>query len=353
MGLFKRQKPTNHSVRSAEQLPASPHVDNRGYSTPFEYNNQNQQPVQPVQSVQPTHSLSRSQSQRNSKILRDRPTVNIVSDERRDKNGLLARPSSGILERSVSFRGKTISNPISQPTSPRLSHPETLNETDEGPHIQHSYSENPSPVTAPQFFESRAAPLAYQQQHSSGPRPSHPAHNNSSQAKPAKLAEPAKPPVYTQPLPSPIQRLNTDSALEQYTPSNEIPESPRYQDTRRNFTPVQDPVLNLRPPSQQTLEPLSPLLSVNPDAMQSQAQAPAQPQFQSDKQSAGSPQQDRSRPGSVSNNMPENGRSTPTNAHRREDSGEIDVRALIQKHDELRKDIWIYEKFLGGRNYAD
>ena len=308
MRLFKKQKsPTNHPVRSAEQLPAAP--QDRRYSQ-FEYDTQNQTPqsVQPVQPVQPTQSLSRSQSQRHSNSLRDQPSVNVVSDERRDKKGLSVRPSSGILERSVSFRGKTISNPISQPTSPRVSHPETLNETDEFPHIQHSYSENPSPVTAPQSFEPRSASLAHQ--HIRGPRPSHPAHDNSQ--KPVK-------PLYTQPLPSPIQRVNTDSVLEYPT---EIPESP--YDINRGFTP-QDPVLNLRPHSQ-TFEPLSPLQS-RPDAMQSQ-----QVQNQ-DKQSAGSPQ-DRSRRGSVSN-MPENGRSTPT--HRREDSGEIDVRALIQKHDELRK----------------
>jgi hypothetical protein len=65
----------------------------------------------------------------------------------------------------------------------------------------------------------------------------------------------------------------------------------------------------------------------------------AQGQFQSEKQSA---PPDSSRPGS--DTMPDPGRGTPT--HRREDSGEIDVRdvdvrALIQKHDELR------ESFLG------
>jgi hypothetical protein len=284
MRLFRNRKsPTN---RSAEHLPAAP-PDDRRYSR-FEYDTQKQVPVQPVPSLQSTQ-LSRSQSQRQSNTLRDRPTVNIVSDERRD---LSVRPSS--VERSVSFRGKTISNPISQPTSPQVSHPETLNETDE--FHQHSFSENPSPVTA-QSVEPRAA-SAYQR----GPRPSHPAHDQA-QVKPF----------------TPLTPIRVDAE------QREIPESP-YQETR-GFT--QDPVLNLRPPSQQSHEPLSPLQS-RPD-MQAQAQSQ---QFQD--KSAGSPQE-RSRRGSVSNNMPENGRSTPT--HRREDSGEIDVRALVQKHDELRTDL--------------
>jgi hypothetical protein len=254
--------------------------------------NQKLQPVQPVQPVQPLqpvqpHSsqLSRSQSQRQS-TLRDRPTVNIV-DERRDPS---ARTS---IERSVSFRGKTISNPISQPTSPRVSHPEPLNETDEFPH---SFAENPSPVTA-QSFEPRAASLASQR----GPRPSHPAHDQ------IKVK------------PYPLTPIRVDS-------ERDIPASP-YQET------LQDPVLNLRPPSQQSRESLSPLQS-HPDM---QFQTPSQ---QIQDKSTGSPQ-DRSRRGSVSNNMPENGRSTPT--PRREDSGEIDVRALVQKHDELRKtSFWFF-----------
>ncbi|CAG8027733.1 unnamed protein product [Penicillium olsonii] len=316
MRLFKKNKsPTNHPVRSAEQLvPAlAPHpdpVDDRRYSQ-FEYQ-------APSQSRSNTQSLSRSQSQRQSKSLRDRPTVNVVPDDRRDK-GLPVRPSSGV-ERSVSIRGKTISNPVSQPASPRVSHPDTLNETDEFP-PQHSYSENPSPVTAPQSFEPRSASLAYQ--HTRGPRPSHPAHTQENHER--SQLKPVKPPLYTQPLRA------SDTTDQQYTrPSpTDIPESP-YLEKNRSFTP-QDPVMTTRLPSR-TLEPLSPVQSRYPDAMQSQAQG--QSPFQPDKQSAGSPQ-DSSRRGSVSN-MPKNGRITPTPTHRREDSGDIDVRALIQKHDELQ-----------------
>ncbi|CAG8195189.1 unnamed protein product [Penicillium salamii] len=321
MRLFKKNKsPTHHPVRSAEQLPAfAPHpdpVDDRRYSQ-FEY----QAPSQSHSNSTPSQSLSRSQSQRQSKSLRDRPTVNVVPEERHDK-GLSVRPSSGIVERSISVRGKPISNPISQPVSPRVSHPETLNETDEFLPPQHSFSENPSPVTAPQSFEPRSASLAYQQhqqpqQNTRGPRPSHPAHTENPERSQLK---PVKPPLYTQPL----ARANDRPS------PTDIPESP-FLETNQGFT-LQDPVMTTRPPSR-TLEPLSPVQTRYPDAMQSQAQA--QSPFQPDNKSADSPQRDPSRRGSVSN-MPENGRNTPT-THRREDSGDADLRALIQKHDELPK----------------
>ena len=173
-----------------------------------------------------------------------------------------------------------------------------------------------------------------------GPRPSHPAHAQDN-------TEWAKQPV--QPLYTKLPRSGTDpSLLEQYvrpSPTDIVPESPRYAEHLHRgqaFPPTQDPVLNTRPPSQQTHEPLSPLQSVYPDGMQSStptSQNQGQLQQLDRQKSAGSPQQNRSRQGSVSNNMPDPGRSTPTNIHRRDDSGEVDVRALIQKHDELRKDL--------------
>ncbi|CAI7573063.1 unnamed protein product [Penicillium glandicola] len=306
-------------MRSAEHLarpaltPPDPNTDSDRHFSQFEYS-------VPVQN-QPT--LNRSQSQRQ-KPLRDRPTVNVVTpDDSRQGKGLL---SSGV-ERSVSVKGKKISHPISQPTSPRSLHPKTVNESDEFLHTQHSYLENPSPVTAPQS-------LGHQYQAPRTPRPSHPAH---AQDNPERLQQPV------QPLFTKLQRSNTDPALlEQYarpSPTDLVPESPRYAPEHlhrgQHLPPALDPVLNTRPPSQQTHEPLSPLQSFYPDAMQSSAQTQTQGQFhQLDRQQSGSPQQNRSRQGSVSN-MPD-GRNTPTKAHRREDSGEVDVRALIQKHDELQ-----------------
>lgn len=326
--LFKSKSPSNrtshHSMRSAEQLarpafaPPDPNItDSDRRFSQYEYSG-------PVQNQPQT--LNRSQSQRQ-KPLRDRPTVNVVAPDDSHRK-------TGRVERSVSVKGKPISLPISQPTSPGILHPGTLDESDEfQPHLRHSYAENPSPV-APQS-------LAYQQQYQAqrAPRPSHPAH---AQDNPEWSQQPVQP-LYTK-----LQRSNTDpTLLEQYvrpSPTDIVPESPRYASEHHHrgqaFPPAQDPVLNTRPPSQQTHEPLSPLQSLYPDAMQSSAQVSQnQGQFhQLDRQkSAGSPQQNRSRQGSVSNNMPDPGRSTPTNTHRREDSGEVDVRALIQKHDELRK----------------
>lgn len=335
--LFKSKSPSNrtshHSMRSAEQLarpafaPPDPNIPNdsdRRFSQ-FEYS------AGPVQNQPQT--LNRSQSQRQ-KPLSDRSTVNVVTDDSQHRK-------KGRVERSVSVKGKTISLPISQPASPGILHPETLDESDEYPaHLRHSYAENPSPL-APQS-------LAHQQQYQQpqrGPRPSHPAHAQDN----PEWAQKSVQPLYTK-----LPRSGTDpSLLEQYvrpSPTDIVPESPRYAPEHLHrgqaFPPALDPVLNTRPPSQQTHEPLSPLQSVYPDAMQSSAQASQnQGQFQQlDRQkSAGSPQQNRSRQGSVSNNMPDPGRSTPTNIHRREDSGEVDVRALIQKHDELRKDFFFFE----------
>ncbi|KAJ5781903.1 uncharacterized protein N7518_010386 [Penicillium psychrosexuale] len=319
--LFKSKSPSNrtshHSMRSAEQLahpaftppdPNAPNTESDRRFSQFEYSGSVQNQPQ---------GLNRSQSQRQ-KPLRDRPTVTVaVPDDSRKK---------GRVERSVSVKGK----PISQPTSPGTLHPETLDESDEfPPHLRHSYTENPSPV-APQS-------LAYQQKYQGqrAPRPSHPAHV---QDNPEWSQKPVQP---VQPLYTKLQRSNTDSTLDQYSrPSpTDIPESPRYTEHlhRGQAFSAQDPVLNTRPPSQQTHEPLSPLQSRYPDAMQSSAQASNQGFYPLDRQkSAGSPQQNRSRQGSVSNNMPDPGRSTPTNTHRREESGEVDVRALIQKHDELQ-----------------
>ncbi|KAJ5503847.1 hypothetical protein N7463_006721 [Penicillium fimorum] len=317
-------------MRSAEQLPPAltppdPILDSDRRFSQYEYSVPG-----PVQN-QP-RTLNRSQSQRQ-KPLGDRPTVNVVTPEdSHRKKGLFSS-----VERSISVKGKPISLPISQPTSPGILHPETLDESDEFLHLRHTYSENPSPVIASQS-------PAYQQQYQAQrpPRPSHPAH---AQDNPEWSQQPVQP-FYTK-----LQRSNTDpTLLEQYvrpSPADSVPESPRYASEhlhrRQPLPPAQDPVLNTRPPSPQTHEPLSPLQSVYPDPTQSSAQAQTQGQFQQlDRQrSAGSPQQgrsqhDRSRQGSVSSNMPDPGRSTPTNTHRREDSGEVDVRALIQKHDELQ-----------------
>ncbi|KAJ6050879.1 hypothetical protein N7460_001413 [Penicillium canescens] len=99
MQLFKRKSPSNarthHSVRSTEHLADHPQDSS-------------------------VSSLGRSNTQ---KLSRDRPTVSL-------------RPPS------VSFKGKPISNPISNPSSPRVAHPDDESEVvaQFRPH-----SENPSP----------------------------------------------------------------------------------------------------------------------------------------------------------------------------------------------------------------
>ncbi|QQK46256.1 Serine carboxypeptidase family protein [Penicillium digitatum] len=321
--LFKSKSPSDrtshHSMRSAERLaspafappdPNIPNADSNRRFSQFEYSAPGLVQKQP-------QTLYRSQSQRQ-KPLRDRPTVNVVApvDSYRKK---------GRVERSVSVKGKPISFPISQPTSPGLFNSKTLKESDEFlPHPRNSYAEN-SPETP--------RSLTYQQAYRTS-RPSHPAHAQSN-------LERSQQPV--QPLEIQLQRSTADPIrLEPYvglSPTDIVPESPRYAAQRLHrgqaFPLAQDPILNTWPLFQQTLEPLSPLQSVYPDAMQSSAQASLnQGQFQPlDRQkSAGSPQQSRSRQGSESTKMPDPGPNAPY----REDSGEVDLRALIQKHDELQ-----------------
>lgn len=279
-------------------------------------------------------SLHRSQSQRqphHSQL--SRASVNsVVAPEdpqpRRLKESLSVWPSSGLLGRSVSVKGKSISHPISQPTSPRVPHP--LDTTEEH-HIHPAYSENQSPVTnqTPHAYEPRSASLAYQPQHQQFQRTSRENPEWSQQ-----------PPASAQSLiPPPLERSSTDtSLLERYnrpSPTEPAPESPLYPpDQGHRGQPhsrtQQDLVLNARPPSRPSYEPLSPVHSQNyPDAMQAQGQQT------SNDRSQGS-QQDNSRRGSASQNMPEPGRNTPTPNRTREDPSEIDVRALLQKHEELR-----------------
>lgn len=323
MGFFSKDKKKPsiqiHPGRSANKLgpalaPQDP-VEDRRYSHQYGQHPSNNS------TSQSTHipSLGRSQSKRQSTSVRDRPTVNVVSEERLERSSSL-RPSSGILE-SIYYRGKPSSNPSSQPESPRVSHPRVLNATDEYlPDRQHSYSESPSPGTA-QSSEPRAA---CQQR---GPHPSHPAHTQDNSQLSQQNQNPVTPSRYTKPL-----TLRTENLAAEITPqtthSSATDNSALLnQETHRAFT-TQEPVLTR--PSSQTHEPLSPIQSNHPDAPQPQTQA------QSDTQSAASPQQDRPRRGSVSN-MPENGRGTPTAMHHREDLGESDFRALLQKHEELRK----------------
>lgn len=276
---------------------------------------------------QPKHpSLHRSQSQRQPhQSHRDRALLSVVAAEdpqpRRSKRDLFARQGSRLLERSVSVKGKSISHPISQPSSPQIPHT-----TEEEPHSHPAFSETQSPVTQP-LYEARFASLADQQQRQRFQRAARES-PESSQQPPA----PAQPPSHF--IPRPLERSNTDpSLLEGF--NRPPPIGPAAEPPHRSVHPghtQQDLVLNARPPSQQTCELLSPARSQNyPDAMQQ-----AQGQQTANDRPQGSQQGSSNGRSSAAQNMPEPGRNTPTPNRTREDPGEIDVRALLQKHEELR-----------------
>ncbi|RHZ43298.1 uncharacterized protein CDV56_100894 [Aspergillus thermomutatus] len=167
-----------------------------------------------------------------------------------------------------------------------------------------------------------------------------------------------RPPRSPQHPPS-IQRSNTDSSLlEKLYNSSPVdsasrqPVDPPQVISNQSQTHLQqqhspisqlqvEPPLSARPPSRQSLGPPSPLppFSHQPDlhpssahqsGMASSSDRPAgPPQTQ--------PQGHPSFPGGSQQNATESGRSTPpVNSSRRDDPGEIDVRALLQKHDELQ-----------------
>ncbi|GFF24030.1 hypothetical protein IFM46972_00896 [Aspergillus udagawae] len=167
-----------------------------------------------------------------------------------------------------------------------------------------------------------------------------------------------RPPRSPQHPPS-IQRSNTDpSLIEKLYNSSPVDSASRQpvdppqvisNQSQTHLQPQQSPVsqlqveppLSARPPSRQSLGPPSPLppFSHQPDlhpspghpsGMASLSDRPAgPPQTQ--------PQGHPSFQGGSQPNATESGRSTPpVNSSRRDDLGEIDVRALLQKHDELQ-----------------
>ncbi|KAF3389600.1 hypothetical protein F1880_004479 [Penicillium rolfsii] len=337
----------------------------------------------------PSSSLHRSQSQRQPPLQRDRPTVSVVTLEdqpqpRRSKKSLFVRPASGFLERKVSVKGKSISHPVSQPTSPHHSPHRTLGPTDEDQHLQHppSYSDNPSPVANHLSYDPQTTSFASQQQHyhqrsqqsardnlewppqqqqqrqlsqQPPPPPAHQSHPQSQSGSPQQLL-----PLPHRPLPSPLERSNTDpSLLEQPSgrpsPTDASPDSPRYttdhlghRGQQAQTRIQQDLVFNFRPPSRppsrQTREPTAPVhLQIHPDAMQQASpQVPPQNQPPPPQQPPSTPLANErapgesSRRGSAVQTMPEPGRGTPTGTRTLEDPSEIDVRALLQKHEELQ-----------------
>lgn len=293
-----------------------------------------------TQPPEPSPSIHRSQSQRQP---RDRPTVSVVPPEgsqpRRSKKNLFVRPSSGLLERSVSVKGKNISHPISQPTSPQFP---VVNED----RIHPAYSEGHSPNTP---HEPRSASLAYQQQHSQHLQ-------RLSRENPEWAQQPAQ--IQQHPAPQPPGRSSTDLSFldrsNRPSPTEPPPESPRYPSEQHrgqsHSRTQQDLGLSARPPSRQTYEPLSPARPNQPEVMQQSQQAQAQVQAQQ-AQSDRSSGQDSSRRGSTTQPVPAvEGRNTPTPNRLREDPENIDVRALLQKHEELRKFLIFCDRYVVSAN---
>ena len=297
---------------------------------------------------------------------RDRqPAVAPEDPQPRRRRGLLgARPSSGInFDRSPSInKGRHVSHPISQPTSPQ--HPKSFAEQQDQPpqpvYAEDLHQQDPSPVVAAPPYEPRSASLAYQHQHLQHSQrslhQSHPSISSDIQDWSPSTSQQILSQAQSQlpglqlPRPPTLERSSTDPTLvtalhrtsARPSPTDRTPDSPRYLTDHSNRGSTHsraehDLVLNTsRPPSRQTYEPHSPSQN-HPDAMQ-QASAQA-PQAQ---QSSGG-QHDSSRRGSTaqnnSQNMPEQqqSRSTPSGSRTRDDLENLDIRALIQKHDELRK----------------
>ncbi|KAJ5623557.1 hypothetical protein N7490_012162 [Penicillium lividum] len=333
MPLFKKSKaPANQSAsrfpaRSVEHLvnptaPPDSYVDHTSDHRANE-DSSNSQSTQP-DITQP--SLRRAQSLRqNQQLPKQKPRALIPEDSQR-RIGLFGRPNSGLIDRnSSSIKGiRQVSQPLSQPSSPR--------------HAEHQNIYKDESPTDPPTYEPRSTSLAYQHQHLQHSQrslhQSHPSVGSDIQEWSQQSVESQQGQLL---IPPGLERSGADPTLvQQYgrpSPTERTPDSPRYlpDHGHRGSTlsrPEHDLVLNTsRPPSRQTYESLSPSRHQNPDAMQ-QASAQAIP-GQTDRLG-------QERRGSTAQNMPaENSRNTPSGP-RRDDLENLDIRALIQKHDELQ-----------------
>ncbi|KAJ5930211.1 hypothetical protein N7466_005704 [Penicillium verhagenii] len=364
--LKKSRAPANQSAsrfsaRSVENLvhPASPQDHNSNYVDRHHSNNRlaYEEPTSPIPQPQPDLSqpaLRRAQSlrQQQQKHPHQKPLsqqrdrqITTPEDSQPRRIGLFQRPTSGFIDRNSAVTGiRQVSQPLSQPSSPR--HPPPFESQEQQQHQQQQHQnifpEEESP-TDPPAYEPRSTSLAYQHQHLQHSQRSlhhsHPSVSSDIQEwSPQQPVEPQQGQLLIPP------GLSTDPTLvQQYgrpSPTDRTPDSPRYlpEHGHRGPTlsrPEYDLVLNTsRPPSRQTYESLSPSrLQTPPDAMQ-QASAQAIPQGQSTDRLSG--QQERR--GSTTQNMPteQHSRNTPTGPRTRDELENLDIRALIQKHDELQ-----------------
>ncbi|KAL4892747.1 hypothetical protein BDV59DRAFT_39807 [Aspergillus ambiguus] len=139
----------------------------------------------------------------------------------------------------------------------------------------------------------------------------------------------ARPP--RSPNPPFIQRSHTDSLENLYRSSPADSSAPRHA---AELTPGQHPVDHIRPPSRQSVGPPSPLrpLPVQPDSSSGMSDRPPGGSQGPPPANQGSAQETGYRSGSGQPSEP--GRSTPSSQRGREE--EIDMKTLLQKHDELQ-----------------
>lgn len=352
MHLFKKSKassvsspPGHYPVRSSEQLGrpalAPPDHSTSSIESPYDRDIRNiydesspsLQPLSHHQYPSPAQTPHRAQSQRRQP--HSRPTVSAVAPEdpqpRRQKKSLFVRPTSGFIERSVSVKGGRSPNPASQPTSPRA--PQAYEDLDQ--------DQTDSPASdSPVYDQQSALPHQHQQYLQSFDRrslhQSRPSQDSDSEWSSQKFVKPLA-----------LNRSRTDitDQLLRSSPTDQLPESPRYgvdQVSRpRPRSRNDDLVLNSRPSSRQQLESQPQQMShAHPDTMQqTPTQAPPQGTQQQTVDRASGNQELGRRGSTAPPTQPaqDQSRGTPAPNRSREEIEAVDVRALMQKHDELRK----------------
>ncbi|KAJ5998369.1 hypothetical protein N7451_006179 [Penicillium sp. IBT 35674x] len=329
MPLFKKSKapanqPSRFSARSVENLvhPAltppdhnSNYVDRHPSDHRLAYE-QSSGPPSTQNLAQPALRRAQSlrQQQQQQQPQRDRQAPEESQPRRKKAGGIFQRPTSGFIDRNSSVKGiRQVSQPLSQPSSPDTPHPSIRKINSRTPyqqqHLQHSqrslHQSHPSVSSDLQEWSQQSEPQQGQLL-----------------------------------IPPGLERTSTDPTLvQQYgrpSPTERTPDSPRYLPDHGHRGPTlsrpeHDLVLNTsRPPSRQTYESPSPSRHQNPpDAMQQASQATSQAQS--------TDRSGQERRGSTAQNMPaEHARNTPTGPRTRDDLENLDVRALIQKHDELQ-----------------
>lgn len=152
-----------------------------------------------------------------------------------------------------------------------------------------------------------------------------------------RVPDPGLAPHTRSPHPSPIPRSNTDPHLSDQVYRQQPAETPRQASDLAHYSHQLDP----RPPSRQSLGPPSPF-----PYTKSETSSVSQLGAMSDRPTGGNQQNQSQPPGSSQGNNAgqqqgalDTGRSTPTSKDNRSRDDENDFRALLQKHEELRKSI--------------